>query len=207
MHSFAACDLGVNHKDGAVKWDSAAQLMLRFEKHLHSLCRDLIITFLTSLFTSLPPSLCLTLSLPLLSVSNTAKTSALCRWVSLSRLPATGSSMNCHLMRHTVKRKRSSCCRTLFVSCSFSLSHFYPTFPCLAPRMSICCRQQHLCKVCNQESRQFVVMETGFIFCKQVRKSVKSQKITISNVLSIYAGLHSFVRACLISNATQYNSN
>ncbi len=112
MPVFSVCDRGVNHKVGAVRRQGSkidAYSDVHSAKHLHFSGRELIITFLASLFTSL----CLPLTLPLLSVSNTAKTSALCRWVSLSRLPTTGSSMNGHLMRHTVKRKRSSCRRSL----------------------------------------------------------------------------------------------
>lgn len=128
MPVFSVCDQGVNHKVGAVQRHSSkidAYSDVHFEKHLHFSGRELIITFLAFLFTSL----CLPLTLPLLSVSNTAKTSALCRWVSLSRLPTTGSSMNGHLMRHTVKRKRSSCRRSVSLPpppsrpfCPFSLA-------------------------------------------------------------------------------------
>lgn len=105
---FSVCDRRVNHKEGAAQRRRSkidAYSDIHFAKHLHFSGRELIITLFASLFTAL----CLPLTLPLLSVSNTAKTSALCRWVSLSRLPTTGSSLNGHLMRHTVKRKRSSC--------------------------------------------------------------------------------------------------
>lgn len=119
MPASAVCDwevkLGAVHSSISTK-SIGAYSNIHFEKHLHFSGREFIITFPTSLFTSLPPSL------PLLSVSNTAKTSALCRWVSLSCLPTTGSSMNGHLMRHIVERKRSSCHRrrTLFLCGSFS---------------------------------------------------------------------------------------
>lgn len=144
MSVFSVCDRRVNHKEGAVQRRCSkidAYSDIHFEKHLHFSGRELIITLFASLFTSL----CLLLTLPLLSVSNTAKTSALCRWVSLSRLPTTGSSLNGHLMRHTVKRKRSSCRkRTLFPTWFLippPLDLSVP-FSCL----SICCHQQHFCK-------------------------------------------------------------
>lgn len=141
---FSVCDRRVNHKEGAAQRRRSkidAYSDIHFAKHLHFSGRELIITLFASLFTAL----CLPLTLPLLSVSNTAKTSALCRWVSLSRLPTTGSSLNGHLMRHTVKRKRSSCRKRALFPTWFLIPpplDLSVPFSCL----SICCHQQHFCK-------------------------------------------------------------
>lgn len=71
------CLLAKGHKGAVERLDSwiDACCNIRFEKHLHFSCREHVITFSISL--------CLPLTLPLLSESNTAKTSALCMWVSL----------------------------------------------------------------------------------------------------------------------------
>lgn len=170
MSVFSKCDIRVNHKEGAAQRHSSkinAYSDIHFEKHLHFSGRELIITFLASLFTSL----CLPLTLPLLSVSNTAKTSALCRWLSLSRLSTTGSSLNGHLMRHAVKRKRSSCHRRTLVSHHPSPWPFRPIFLLVYMLLS---------KIFLQS--RGTLWRQDLFCCKSIWKTVKNGQINISDM-------------------------